>query len=75
MEILGTAAIVAGGASGLGAATARMLATNGAKVTIFDLNEAVGKVTGNNKTKAKGKAARGRGTGRKATGRAKSAKR
>jgi uncharacterized protein YjbJ (UPF0337 family) len=33
--------------------------------------EAVGKVTGSNKTKAKGKAARGRGTGRKATGRAK----
>jgi uncharacterized protein YjbJ (UPF0337 family) len=38
--------------------------------------EAVGKVTGNNKTKAKGKAARGRGTGRKTSGRAKkSAKR
>ena len=35
--------------------------------------EAVGKVTGNNKTKAKGKAARGRGTGRKASGRAKGA--
>ena len=37
--------------------------------------EAVGKVTGNNKTKAKGKAARGRGTGRKAAGRAKGARR
>jgi len=37
--------------------------------------EAVGKVTGNNKTKAKGRAARGRGTGRKATGRAKGARR
>ena len=34
--------------------------------------EAVGKVTGNSKTKAKGKAARGRGTGRKTTGRTKS---
>jgi uncharacterized protein YjbJ (UPF0337 family) len=33
--------------------------------------EAVGKVTGNRKTKAKGKAARGRGAGRSATGRAK----
>jgi uncharacterized protein YjbJ (UPF0337 family) len=37
--------------------------------------EAVGKVTGNNKTKAKGRAARGRGSGRKATGRAKGARR
>jgi uncharacterized protein YjbJ (UPF0337 family) len=33
--------------------------------------EAFGKVTGNKKTKAKGKAARGRGAGRSATGRAK----
>jgi uncharacterized protein YjbJ (UPF0337 family) len=31
--------------------------------------EVVGKVTGNGKTKAKGKAARGRGTGRRTTGR------
>jgi uncharacterized protein YjbJ (UPF0337 family) len=37
--------------------------------------EAVGKVTGSNKTKAKGKAARGRGTGRSATGRAKGGRR
>ena len=37
--------------------------------------EAVGKVTGSNKTKAKGRAARGRGTGRKASGRAKGARR
>jgi uncharacterized protein YjbJ (UPF0337 family) len=37
--------------------------------------EAVGKVTGNHKTKAKGKAARGRGSGRKATGRAKGTRR
>ncbi len=37
--------------------------------------EAVGKVTGNNKTKAKGKAARGRGAGRSAKGRAKGARR
>ena len=33
--------------------------------------EAVGKVTGNNKTRGKGKAARGRGAGRSAKGRAK----
>jgi len=39
MEIKGLAAIVTGGASGLGAATAEMLATAGAKVTIFDMNE------------------------------------
>jgi NAD(P)-dependent dehydrogenase (short-subunit alcohol dehydrogenase family) len=36
------AAIVTGGASGLGAATARALATAGALVTIFDMNEAQG---------------------------------
>ena len=41
-EINGTAAIVTGGASGLGAATARMLAEAGAKVAIFDMNEAGG---------------------------------
>lgn len=42
MEIAGTAAVVTGGASGLGEATARALAAAGAKVAIFDLNEAVG---------------------------------
>jgi len=39
MNVDGQAAIVTGGASGLGAATARMLAEKGAKVAIFDLNE------------------------------------
>ena len=43
MDVKGMAAIVTGGASGLGNATARMLAQNGAKVTIFDLNEEAGK--------------------------------
>ena len=38
MDIKGHAAIVTGGASGLGAATARMLAAAGAKVAIFDVN-------------------------------------
>jgi len=42
MKLESTAAIVTGGASGLGAATARMLAKGGAKVTIFDLNEVLG---------------------------------
>jgi NAD(P)-dependent dehydrogenase (short-subunit alcohol dehydrogenase family) len=39
MDIKGHAAIVTGGASGLGAATARMLAAAGAKVAIFDVNQ------------------------------------
>src|SRR5260370_1399259 len=37
-----TSAVVTGGASGLGAATARALATLGVKVAIFDLNEGKG---------------------------------
>src|SRR5690348_12980412 len=39
MEIKGQAAIVTGGASGLGAATARALAAAGARVAILDVNE------------------------------------
>jgi NAD(P)-dependent dehydrogenase (short-subunit alcohol dehydrogenase family) len=42
MNIEGVAAIVTGGASGLGAATAERLAARGAKVTLFDLNDALG---------------------------------
>ncbi|MDB5715155.1 MAG: 3-hydroxyacyl-CoA dehydrogenase [Sphingomonadales bacterium] len=42
MEINSIAAIVTGGASGLGAATARSLAAQGARVTIFDLNAELG---------------------------------
>ncbi len=38
MEIEGTGALVAGGASGLGEATARALVEAGATVTIADLN-------------------------------------
>jgi len=38
MEIQGAAAIVFGGASGLGEATARALASHGASVTVADLN-------------------------------------
>ena len=38
MQIEGANALVAGGASGLGAATARRLAEAGANVTIADLN-------------------------------------
>ena len=40
MEIEGQAAIVSGGASGLGRATAAALAAAGVKVTILDINEA-----------------------------------
>lgn len=36
------AAVVTGGASGLGEATARLLASHGVKVALFDVNEALG---------------------------------
>jgi NAD(P)-dependent dehydrogenase (short-subunit alcohol dehydrogenase family) len=42
MEIGGLAAIVTGAASGLGKATAQMLAKSGAKVAVFDLNAEAG---------------------------------
>jgi NAD(P)-dependent dehydrogenase (short-subunit alcohol dehydrogenase family) len=42
MKLDGLSAIVTGGASGLGGATAAMLAAGGAKVAIFDLNEETG---------------------------------
>lgn len=38
MDINGISAVVTGGASGLGEATARMLAGNGAQVALFDMN-------------------------------------
>ena len=44
MEMTGLAAIVTGGASGLGGAVAERLAKGGAKVTIFDLNEKLGSI-------------------------------
>ena len=49
-----TSAVVTGGASGLGRATAEALATAGVKVAIFDLNEE----TGAEVTKAIGQSAR-----------------
>lgn len=45
MDINGVAAIVTGGASGLGQATAERLAANGAKVTILDLDRDRGLAT------------------------------
>lgn len=42
MNITGTSALVTGGASGLGAATSRRLASEGALVTVVDLNEVAG---------------------------------
>ncbi|MBD3759226.1 SDR family oxidoreductase [Sphingomonadaceae bacterium G21617-S1] len=42
MQFESIAAIVTGGASGLGAATARLLARGGAKVSLFDLNQDLG---------------------------------
>ena len=41
-------AVVTGGASGLGAATARLLAAQGVKVAIFDLQEEKGKESAQN---------------------------
>lgn len=38
MQLEGLTAVVTGGASGLGAATARLLASHGVKVAIFDMN-------------------------------------
>ncbi|HEY6533906.1 MAG TPA: SDR family NAD(P)-dependent oxidoreductase [Acidimicrobiales bacterium] len=43
MDINGISAIVTGGASGIGAASARRLAAAGAKVVIADLNDSLGK--------------------------------
>ena len=42
MNVKGQAAIVTGGASGLGGATASALAAAGAKVAIFDLQDELG---------------------------------
>ena len=44
MELNGLSAIVTGGASGLGAATARALNQAGAKVALFDINQEAGEV-------------------------------
>ena len=43
MNLKNQAAIVTGGGSGLGAATAEMLSREGAKVTLFDMNEETGR--------------------------------
>ena len=45
MQLEGVSAVVTGGASGLGAATARTLAGAGARVAIFDLNAELGQAT------------------------------
>ena len=42
MKIEGIAAVVTGGASGLGEATARALAAKGAKVAVFDREDEKG---------------------------------
>lgn len=45
MDVSGVGVVITGGASGLGEATARMLAAKGAKVALFDVNEEVGRKT------------------------------
>ena len=47
MKIDGTAAVVTGGASGLGEATARRLASHGVRVALFDLNAERGEALAN----------------------------
>jgi NAD(P)-dependent dehydrogenase (short-subunit alcohol dehydrogenase family) len=42
MQIAGSVAVITGGASGLGAANARILAEAGAKVAILDVNTEAG---------------------------------
>ena len=42
MEIKNCVAIITGGASGMGAATARLLSQQGAKIVLFDLNKEAG---------------------------------
>jgi NAD(P)-dependent dehydrogenase (short-subunit alcohol dehydrogenase family) len=45
MDVKGLAAVITGGASGLGAATARALAKKGAKIALFDMNIDLAKKT------------------------------
>ncbi len=45
MAVIGKSAIVTGGASGIGEATARLLATEGVKVVVADLNEELAQKT------------------------------
>ena len=47
MNIEGKVAVITGGASGLGRATAEMIIANGGKVAILDLNEDLAKATAN----------------------------
>ena len=42
MDVNGVAVVITGGASGLGRSTAEALLAKGAKVTVFDINEAAG---------------------------------
>ena len=52
MNIEGKVAVITGGASGLGRATAEMIIANGGKVAILDLNEDLANATANDSTTA-----------------------
>ena len=45
LDIRGASAVITGGASGLGAATARLLADKGMHVAILDVNDSLGEQT------------------------------
>ena len=47
MNVENVTAVITGGASGLGAATARKLAARGARVAIFDFNAQAGEALAN----------------------------
>jgi NAD(P)-dependent dehydrogenase (short-subunit alcohol dehydrogenase family) len=68
MDIMGTVALITGGASGLGAATARRLFAAGASVVLVDLPGAAGDAFAAELTESTGAAAAGSGGGDAAGG-------
>ena len=69
MAIAGKVAIVTGGASGIGEATARLLAKDGIKIVIADMNEELARKTAESISSAGGEASFGASTGSSRRGR------